>query len=122
MIPSAEAAIQRRLTEEFIAADVDVIQLTRTPRLSNGAGGRTLGTPEPLSPQRFRLIPSQDGAAERLTADGRAVTPSYNLMGEHNADMERFDEFELDGRRYQIVFINANRSYETKGEVAYLGG
>jgi hypothetical protein len=121
MIDGAEAKIQRRLTEAFIAADVTVLELTRTPRMSNGAGGWTIGTPVPLSPQRFRLIPSGDGATERLTADGRKVEPSYMLMGEYNADLRRFDEFELDGRRYQVVFVNANRSYETKGEVAYIG-
>lgn len=121
MIPSAEAKIQRRLTEEFIAADIVTIELSRRPRTPNGAGGVKTGSPVSVAAQKFRLIPSGDGAAERMTADGRAVTPSYMLMGEYNANMQRFDEFELDGRRYQIVFINANRAYETKGEAAYLG-
>lgn len=121
MIPTAERDIQRRLTDEFIAADVVVLQLSRTTRIPNGAGGFKKTGVQDVTPQRFRLIPSQDGATERTTVDGRAVTPSYMLMGEYSADLERFDEFELDGRRFQVVFINGKRDYETKGEVAYVG-
>jgi hypothetical protein len=121
MIELAEVKIQRRITEAFVAADYVVLDLVRTPRVSNGAGGRAKGTPEPLRPQRFRLVPSGDGAPERTTGDGLAVTPAYMLIGEYNADVQRFDEFVKDGRRYQIVFVNENRQYEVKGEAAYLG-
>lgn len=121
MIPTAERDIQRRLTEEFIAADIVILELSRPLKVTNGAGGFRKNGVQTVTSQRFRFIPSQDGATERLMADGRKVTPGYILMGEHSADMERFDEFELDGRRYQIVFINEKRDYETKGEVAYIG-
>jgi hypothetical protein len=34
--------------------------------------------------------------------------------------MERWDTFTMAGVRYQVVFINENRTYEVKGEVVYL--
>jgi hypothetical protein len=44
------------------------------------------------------------------------------LMGRHDADMQRWDTFTAeDGTRYEVVFVNANRQYEVKGEVAYRG-
>jgi hypothetical protein len=69
----------------------------------------------------MRLIPSQDGSKPRQTLNGEMVTPSYMLMGAHDADMERWDEFQIDEAWYQVVFINQNRQYEVKGEVVYRG-
>jgi hypothetical protein len=122
MIGTAELDIQRRITAEFIAADCNDIELLRRPQTSDGAGGFTWDTAAPVAVQSLRLIPSQDGAQPRLTADGVEVTPSYMLMGTYDASIQRFDEFTLAGRRYQVVFVNANAQYEVKGEVAYLGG
>jgi hypothetical protein len=72
----------------------------------------------------MRMVPLQDAVAtrsERTTADGVQVTPSYMLLGNWDANVARFDSFTLDGRRYEIVFIQQNRQYECKAEVAYLG-
>jgi hypothetical protein len=122
MIASGELAVQRKLTAQFIAADSSDIELQRSARTSNGKGGYVTGAPVPVAVQSLRHIPSQDGAQERLMADGRKVSPSYTLMGPAGADIQRFDEYTLAGRRYQVVFVNANSQYEVKGEVAYLGG
>jgi hypothetical protein len=121
VIAAAELAAQRLLTKVFVEADVLAVVLYRTTRTSDGTGGSVVGPAEPLAPQRMRLIPMGDGAQERFTADGAAVTPSYRLLGLHTADMERGDTFTIAGRRYEIVFINENRQYEIKGEVAYRG-
>lgn len=121
MISPVELSVQRTLTAAFIEADPLEIQLNRPTRTPDGAGGHV----DTLTPvgglQRLRLIPLGDGAAERTTADGVAVSPSYMLMGTHLANIRRWDEFSVDGRRYQIVFVNQNQQYEVKGEVAYLG-
>ena len=122
MIATAEAAIQRQLTKAFIEADVLPVVLVRSTWTSDGGGGSVKGDPLPLAPQRMRLIPLGDGAQERFDANGESVRPSYKLLGLYDADMERFDEFVLNGSRYEIVFVTENRQYETKGEVAYRGG
>ena len=121
MIPAGELDTQRRLTDAFIAADATELELSRRPRTPDGAGGYATGSPTAVAIQTFRLIPSVDGAQERTLADGRAVNPGYMLMGSAGADLLRFDEFTIAGRRYQVVFINENQQYEVKGEVAYIG-
>jgi hypothetical protein len=123
MIAAAELAVQRMLTAEFIAADFIVLALERSARVSDGKGGYRVQR-STLAPQTFRLIPQGDtgGAVERLTADGKAVRPQYVLMGAHTVDLARGDLFAIGDRRYEVVFINENRQYEVKGEVAYLGG
>lgn len=121
MIAAAELAIQRQLTAAFIRADSKSITLNRSVWSSDGAGGSVKGPATPLSPQTMRLIPLGDMAQERFTANGESVTPVYALLGVHTADMERWDEFVLEGRRYEVVFISENVQYEVKGEVAYRG-
>lgn len=118
---SAEIAAQRRITRAFIAADEDQVVLRRSIRTPDGAGGYETSPPVPLPSQGMRLIPLQSGATERVTLDGVLVAPVYALLGDWFADMERWDLFTMNGRRYQVVFINENRSYEVKGEVTYLG-
>jgi hypothetical protein len=122
MIAAAELAIQRRLTAAFINADYILAVLYRSTYTADGAGGEIKGEPEPLAPQRMRLIPLGDGATPRTTANGESVTPSYMLMGTYTADIQRWDEVTVNGRRYQVVFINENQQYEVKAEVAYLDG
>lgn len=122
MIAPAELAAQRQLTEWFIRADERQLSLIRSGKVPNGAGGyKTVETT--LPPQGFRLIPLQDstGESSRTTADGKQVTPSYMLQGRHDADLQRFDRFVIEGRKYEVFFILENRQYQVKGEVAYLG-
>ena len=119
-IRAAELAVQRRITAEFIAADAQSIVLLRSPRTPDGAGGFEVGAPVSQPAQTFRLLPQEDGATARTTADGESATPEYMLMGEWNCNMQRYDEFVIGSRRYQIVYID-NRQYEIKGEVVYLG-
>jgi hypothetical protein len=121
MISPGELKSQRKLTYAFIAADAIEVTLVRRTRTPDGAGGIETGPPVEQEPQRFRLLPQEDGATARTNADGESATPEYMLQGYWDCNMERFDEFVLeDGRRFQIVYID-NRQYEIKGEAIYLG-
>lgn len=116
-----ELRLQRKNTNAFIAADPYSITLVRRVRFVNGAGGITRGNETTLPAQTLRLLPQEDGATERVTAEGERATPEYVLLGTYDADMQRFDAFEYDGRRYEVVWISENRQYEIKGEVVHLG-
>ena len=120
-IPSVELAAQRALTNAFVAADAEPLTLFRSERISDGAGGQVTQPPVPVIVQLLRFQPRQDGGSPRMTADGEQVVPTYTLVGRHTADIERWDEFVLNGSRYQVVFVYENRQYEVKAEVAYLG-
>jgi hypothetical protein len=117
----AELKLQRKNTDAFIKADPYVITLVRRVRFQNAAGGITKGDTRILPAQVFRLLPQEDGATERVNAEGERATPEYMLLGRYDVDMQRFDVFEYDGRRYQVVWISENRQYEIKGEVVHLG-
>lgn len=120
-IEQEELRVERMLTDAFISADSLQVVLNRTTEVSDGAGGVLLSDTAPLAAQKMRLLPLGDGAVERLTADGRVVRPSYMLLGNYDANMQRGDTFTLSTGRYQVVFVNENRQYEVKGEVAYVG-
>lgn len=117
---TGELKAQQRLSLAFIEADARDVILQRSSRTDDGAGGVVVGTPVSVGSQRLRLLPQEDGATERTTAEGESATPQYMLMGPWNANMQRFDEFTLDGVRYQVVYID-DRKYELKGEVIRLG-
>lgn len=117
---AAELKVQTRLSAAFIDADARTVVLQRRTRTSDGAGGTSVGEPVAQFPQRMRLLPQEDGATARANADGESATPEYMLMGLPDCNMQRFDEFTLDGIRYQVVYID-NRQYEVKGEVIRLG-
>lgn len=115
-----ELAIQRKQTSAFIDADPIMVTLVRRERVSDGAGGKVPGPAVPQFPQRLRLLPQEDGATARTTAEGETATPEYMLLCPSDANVQRFDEFTIGGRRYQVVYID-DRQYEVKAEAIYLG-
>lgn len=123
-IAAVELSVQRQLTSAFIDADYVDVVLYRSGQVSDGAGGFIPGDPVPLASQKVRIITQGSTGADskaRFTADGQQVSPDYVLMGTYDADVERWDIFFLDGREYEVVFVNQNRQYEVKAEVVYRG-
>jgi hypothetical protein len=118
---ATELSAMRDQTRAFIAADQDEVVLNRRTRGPNGSGGYVLTTGPALPSQPGRLIPLQPGGQQRHTLDGKLVDPAYHLLMDWNADMRRGDLFVIHGRRYELVFVTENQSYETKGEVVYHG-
>lgn len=119
-IASQELAVQRKLTKWYVDADSFECVLVRKVKVPTDAGGYVT-TPVPQPAQTLRMNPEQDGMMERVTADGRAVRPSYMLVGKYDAIIERYDTFFKDGREYQVVFVLENQQYQVKAEVAYVG-
>lgn len=120
MVSEQEAAMQRGITAAFVAADAFSCVLTREQRVPDGEGGYTT-VPTPVDAQWLRLVPLQDATQDRRDSTGSVVSPGYMLVGEHTADIQRFDTFTKDGRRYEVVFVLENRQYQVKAEVIYLG-
>lgn len=120
-IQPGELAVQRALTQAFVAADASTLTLWRSEWQNDGAGGVVRLDPEPLAPQQLRLQPREDGGSPRTTADGEQVVPTYTLIGLHTADMKRWDTFAKDGVRYELAFVYENTQYEVKAEVFYHG-
>ncbi len=120
-LAAGELQVMRRNTRAFILADPRIIILQRRTRALDAAGGIERGPLADVPAQVFRLLPQEDGATARVTAEGETATPEYMLLGMYDVDMQRWDVFEFDGRRYQILWISENRQYQVKGEVIHLG-
>lgn len=115
-------AIQRGLTEAFIARDpVDVVFI-RTTGSDDDAGGWIAGTAIPLPAQTLTFVPSNNQLPQRMTVDGQSASPEGTLVGVYDADVVRGDIFSIEGGGVQeIVYVYADRRYRTTAEVVARG-
>lgn len=114
---AAELEIQATATRAFILADAEDLQLVRSTRSSDGAGGWVYSTPVPLAIQTARLIPQSDRVQEVITSDGRRAFPEYVILMEPSSDMQRYDQFTWRGIVWEISQIHYKPDYEMKGDV-----
>lgn len=121
----SEAALQtlRANTKRFIDEDPRSIVLMRAPRAATGTGGTRRGAAVARPVQTLRLIPqAETTSTERRLPDGVVVSPTWVLLGEHTADMQRGDEFTLpDGSQGEVVYVHEKKTYQVKGEVVSRG-
>ncbi len=118
-----ELEIQRKNTKYFLDADPAPLVLFRSVRVRTDAGGYKDGPFAGIGgpPQIFRLIPANDRMPEIKAPNGRLVTPVYTLLGEHDADVRRWDRFEFNTVWYEIASPirpeHTDSRYETKGDL-----
>lgn len=117
MIPQAELDLQTAATQAFILADAEDIVLLRRTRSPDGAGGFVFDDEIQIAEQTARLIPQQDKTLEVTGSDGRRATPDWVIMMAPDADLERYDRFDWNGKTWEIAQIRAKPDYERKGDV-----
>lgn len=96
---TTEINLRRRVMSQYIAADPVTISLVRYPRIDDGAGGWYKGPSQNVDPQVMRLVPYKrrlSGLTDMVTA-GEIPNVQYSLVAMYNADVQRYDEFELPG-------------------------
>lgn len=123
MTSPTELAVQRRATAAFVAADPTAGGVWRAPRTPNGAGGTRRGTPV-LVPSTVivpvRLVPqgNKGETGERHTFDGKLVAVTHHLVGPHDLDVQRGDEYRTaENVSYEVLRVWRPGNYETKAEV-----
>lgn len=95
----------RKVMAAFIAADGRQITLNRPQFSTTGTGGYVKGGYTPINPpQLFRLVPYRRRLTDLTTpkADGEIPTIPYVLVGLYNSNIQRMDEFTLDGVFYRV--------------------
>jgi hypothetical protein len=118
-----ETLVQRRQTTAYLNAEPRDVVLLRSDLQDDGAGGKIESQPVPLAPQVFRLVPFK----RRLThtqstiTEGTVTVSSYALVGRWDADVQKGDEFVLDGGRYRVESVEPGRDYRTLADVTYRG-
>lgn len=115
---AGELELQKAATRAFILADAEEINIVRTPRVSDGAGGFVESSPSiNIAPQVVRMIPQSDKVTEVAGSDGRRAVPEWVLLMEPGSDMQRYDRFVWRGVTWEIAQVHTKPDYEIKGDV-----
>lgn len=98
------APFLRKVMAAFIEADGREITLMRPEFTKTPTGGYAKGNFQARPPQVFRLVMYRRRLTDLTTpkADGEVPTLPYVLVGAFGSDVERMDEFTLDGVYYRI--------------------
>lgn len=94
----------RKVMAAFIAADAYSIVLQRPTFSHTATGGYVKGPYTSVPAQRFRLVPYRRRLTDLTTptADGEVPTIPYVLVGVYNSNIQRMDEFSLNGTFYRV--------------------
>lgn len=117
----------RRITTQFIAENpVDVV-VTRRTKQATSAGGFKWVNPVDLTPQTMRrVLPNRVSSSEgnrRTDSSGRTVVPTANLVGQIDADIDRFDLVDLSGIPHEVVWVTRRDIFaRTVAEVVQYAG
>lgn len=117
-------AALRKVMAEFIRADGREIRLQRPVLEKTPSGGFRKASWGVLDPQTFRLVPYKRRLTDlvRNMASGEIPHLLYVLVGLWNCDVQRMDEFELDGAYYRVQGLEPHTAVEefTDRKVAQL--
>lgn len=102
-----ELKIRRQNLVAYINADPVTISLRRYPRIDDGGGGWVKGPVQNIAPQVMRLVPYKRRLSSLTdhTADGDIPNVQYSLVAPVGVDVQRWDEFTLNGAEYKVMGI-----------------
>lgn len=100
----------RQVMREFILANYRTIQLRRPHFSKTEAGGYVRSNWEVVEPQQFRLIPFKRRITDQAleVADGEIPNLPYVLVGFHDCNLKRNDEFFYNGGYYRVLGVEPN--------------
>lgn len=101
-------ALHVKQTEAFIGQNPSTIVLVRTSRVGDGRGGSKKDVPLTLSPQTMRKVGSTrvSSTSQTNSTDGNLLIPQQYLIALPDADIERDDQFTLEGIPYKVQSVN----------------
>ena len=106
-------------TRMFIDQRPENIVLSRVTQVLDGQGGWTKSSPTTLPPQTMRKVATARLAdlTARTTEDGATVVPTAYLIAMPDADIQRYDIFELDGVMHEVLYIGRLPEWRIQAEV-----
>lgn len=119
---SVEEEVHRANTTAWIGSDPVDIVLTRTVQEPDGAGGFKPAAPTDLPVQTFRMDRASMAGVRLVTTEaGTQVPDSFRIVGPPGTDVERGDDFVIDGSHFQVIFVSSERYERVAAEVEYRG-
>lgn len=116
-----EQRAQRRITKAYVKAQPELINLVPHERLVDDQGGWTYIKKQPRFTQMFRLIeagqPGSNATRDVTGIDGISREVEFLLLGDHCAEVELYDRFELNGDEFEVVDIWADNGWEKRASV-----
>lgn len=110
-------------TSRFIALAPVQLELSINDMVDDGTGGRKRTPNGARAPQVFTLLePGGSNYGPKLSqAEGTYTTYDFMLLGEWDAAIGLYDEFEYMGRTYRVENILPNNGYEVRAMVLSTG-
>lgn len=107
-----ETRVLRRQTKVFIESDATVLRLVPHTEERTPAGGLRRAPRTARKPQSFRVVAKDRRATANggnlvvgRSQDGDIRADNLELLGEWDAEMERGDQFDLDGTTYVVTEV-----------------
>lgn len=116
-----ELDTQRELTTAFILTQPVEITLVPREKIQKPAGGFAWADAPPRPPQVMRLIEPGNIPRPTVTVDGVQREVEFELLGEWDATIGRFDTFDLDGKHWEVVEVAHFNGWEQRALVSRLG-
>jgi hypothetical protein len=112
---NVELEAQRTQTSGLIASHPVSIWVTRNTYVSDGAGGKTSVAKTAELPVVVRLDSTSRFAT--TATGGRSILTQYQIIAEWDADLQRGDHFQINGRTYIIDDLDNSSGYQLRGAV-----
>lgn len=130
-MPPVALIMERRQIDAIIKSDSVSVVLMRKTKIPTPDNSYRWSKPEPVykpgtqnDPQRVALIPFKRRLVDMLvnTELGDVETVPYTVVCYPNADILRDDEFEHDGNRFVVKWLDIKKTVRITAGVDYLGG
>lgn len=118
-----EQLVARRQIDKLIRDDPFDLVLLRKPRISQPGGGWRFGDPVPLPPQQVLIAPFKRRLSEYMvnTEQGTVADLPYVVLGRHDLDIQRFDEFDYEGQRMKVESLDLKKYIRILAQADYVG-
>lgn len=114
-----ELTFLRASTKAFVDTDPVELEITRTYRDDDGAGGWVERDEVLPETRRVKIQPkSTTGNAPTRTApNGQVLNITHELVGEWDVDIRRGDTFTWKGDTYDVAYVDESKDYVLFAEV-----
>lgn len=99
------------ITTQFIEENpANLVMVRRTKEATTAGGFRWVNpTPQPVQTMRI-VLPNRAAASEgnrRTDSSGNVVVPNYLIIGQLDADVQRYDLVTIAGLQHEIVWVTS---------------